>query len=76
MRNPQKGISGDRKSQRQSEQAPNGISSEVPTGKFQRRSKEINIEATAKAKRNPREGIAGDFHSQVLSKQAPKVNKF
>ena len=79
-RNTLEGISGDRKSQRQSKRAPNGISSEVPAGKFQRRSelapKGINYEAPAKAKRNPREGISGDFHSQVRSKLAPKGNKF
>ena len=79
-RNNREGISRDRKSQRQSERAPNGISSEAPAGKFQRRSeraqKGSNSEAPAKAKRNPREGISFDFHSQVRSERAPKGNKF
>ena len=79
-RNPREGISGDLKSQRRSELAPNGISSKGPTGKFQRRYelviKGINSEAPTKAKRNPREVISGDFYFQVRSKLAPKGNKF
>ena len=79
-RNTQKGISGDRKSKRRSERAPNEISSETPVGKFQRRSdrapKGSNANAPEKAKRNPREGISRDFQSQVRSERVPKGNKF
>ena len=55
---------------------PNRINSEVPSGKFQRRSelapKGINSEVPEKSKRNPREEISGDFHSQGISELAPK----
>ena len=78
-RNPQEETSGNRKSKKQSELAPNGFNSKVPSGQFQRRSKlapkRINSEAPEKAKRNPWEGISGNFHSQGRSKLAPKVNK-
>ena len=79
-KNNREGISGNRKSQRQSERALNGISSEAPGGKFPRRPERApkwsNSEAPAKAKRNPREGISFNFHSQVRSERAPKGNKF
>ena len=75
-RNPQDGISGNRKSQIRSELEPNGINSEVPGGKFQQRfelaPKGINSKAPAKEKSKPQEGISGDFHSQGRSDLATK----
>ena len=79
-RNPRDEISGNRKSQKRSELAPNGINFEVPVEKFQWRfklaPKGINSEAPAKTKRNPWEGISRYFHSQGRFDLAPKGNKF